>query len=86
MDDIAAPNKVENQLVDLYAQERLQDAVDEECASGGRIEMWPEHWEAAGGTEIWRCPYCGRLYLNPKGPPEQVTVYAVEQIGLPEQK
>ncbi len=81
MDDIAAPNEVEHQFISNRAQERLQDAVDAECAGTGQVEMWPEHWEAAGGTEVWRCVYCRRLYFDPKGPVDQVTVYVVERTG-----
>jgi hypothetical protein len=85
MDDIAAPNEVEHLLLDYQAKEQLQDLVDEECGSVGSVDMWPEHWKESGAVEVWKCPSCARLYVNPKGKPGDVVIYKIERIGLPEQ-
>lgn len=85
IDDIAAPNEVEHLLVSYRAMERLQDLVDEECGPSGSIDMWPEHWEESGAVDVWKCPICERLYVNPKGKPEDVVIYKIERIGLPDQ-
>jgi hypothetical protein len=69
-------------LLSDRCKEKLQDLVDDECASAGRIDMWPEHWEAAGALIVWRCSNCGRFYLNPLGDPGQVEVYALEGRGI----
>jgi hypothetical protein len=85
IDDIAAPNDVEHLLVNYRAMERLQDLVDEECAADGSIDLWPEHWEESGAVEVWKCPFCERLYVDPKAEPEDVVVYSIKRIGLPPQ-
>jgi len=82
MDDIAAPNEVEHLLLDYRAKERLQDLVDAECEESSSIDLWPEHWTESGAVEVWKCPVCGRLYVNPKGRPEDIVVYRQEQVGL----
>jgi hypothetical protein len=83
LDDIAAPNEVEHLLLSYRAKEKLQDLADEQCSAEGEIDMWPEHWEASGAVEAWRCFECGRLYVDPKGDPEQVVVYEIQQVGIP---
>jgi hypothetical protein len=82
MSDVASPNTIEHRLLSNRAWEKLQDLVDEECAKAGSIDSWPEHWEASGATDVWRCPECGRLYLNARDEPAKILVYKLEQTGL----
>lgn len=80
--DTAAPNDVEHILLSYSIMERLQDKVDNEVATHGSVDSWPEHWEESGAMEVWKCPECGRLYLNPRGETEKVVVYKLEKKGL----
>jgi hypothetical protein len=82
MTDVASPNDIEHLLLSYRAMEKLQDLVDSEAAKEGRIRMWPEHWEQAGAVDVWKCPDCGRLYLNVRGPASEVIVYRFEKKGL----
>jgi hypothetical protein len=82
MADTGQPNDVEHLLISCRSMERLQDLADEEVKKDGIIDMWPEHWEQSGASEIWKCLKCNRLYFNPKGPRTQIMVYAIEKTGI----
>jgi hypothetical protein len=82
MNDVAAPNAVEHLLLSYSAMERLQDLVDQEVSTNCEVNLWPEHWEAAGAVVVWKCPNCDRLYLNAKGPKENIVIYKIEKKGL----
>jgi hypothetical protein len=82
MSDVGSPNDMECLLISNRSIERLQDLVDEQVSRDGIVDEWPEHWEASGATEVWRCHNCNRLYFRPKGRPEDVVVYAIERVGL----
>jgi hypothetical protein len=82
MSDIGSPNDTEHLLISNRSMERLQDSVDAQVDRDGIIDEWPEHWEHSGGTEVWKCHVCKRLYVSPKGPPDQVVVYAIERVGF----
>jgi hypothetical protein len=81
MNDIASPNSVEHLLLSYSAMERLQDLVDQEVSTNGKVDLWPEHWEEAGAIVVWRCQDCARLYLNAKSQKEDVAVYKIEKKG-----
>jgi len=80
--DVAAPNDIEHLLLSYRAQERLENLADAEVRQEGEIRIWPELWEQAGAIVVWRCPNCGRLYLNARGPASDVLVYRFEKKGL----
>lgn len=82
MSDVASPNGVEGKYLDDYAQEKLQDLVDDEVKSSKEVDMWPEHWEDAGSTVVWKCPECKRLYFNATGDLDKITVYQIEKVEL----
>lgn len=82
MSNVGSPNGFECLLLTDRAVERLQDLVDAQVARDGVVDEWPEHWEASGAVEVWRCPACKRLFFAPKDRPEDVVVYAVERVGL----
>lgn len=82
MNDVAAPNVVEHLLLNYAAKELLQDLVDQEVTTNSQVDLWPEHWEEAGAIDVWKCPDCGRLYLNAKAGAENVMVYKIEKKGL----
>ena len=82
MTNVASPNEVEHVLLSDHAQERLQDLVDQEVSTNGKVDLWPEHWEEAGSIDVWKCQDCGRLYLNAKGKKEDVVVYKLEKKGI----
>ena len=86
MNDIAAPNQVEHLLLSSAAMEKLQDLVDGEVSSNREIELWPEHWEESGAISVWKCPDCGRLYLNVSEDADSVVVYKFEQKGVTEEQ
>ena len=82
MSDIGAPNDTENLLISNRSIELLQDLVDSQVQSDGIVDEWPEHWENSKALEVWKCYACNRLYVSPKGPPEQVIVYSIERVGI----
>ena len=86
MNDIASPNGVEGLYLNDYAQEKLQNLVDEEVRTNKEIEMWVEHWEDAGSVVVWKCPECERLYLNATGELKDIVVYKIEKKGLSEEE
>jgi hypothetical protein len=82
MSDSGSPNDTEHLLISNRSMEQLQDLVDGEVEKDGTVDMWPEHWEQSKALEVWKCYKCQRLYLNPKGPSEQVIVYSIEKVGI----
>jgi hypothetical protein len=82
MTNVASPNDVEHVLLSDRVQERLQDLVDQEVSTNGKVDLWPEHWEEAGSIDVWKCPDCGRLYFNATGKVEDIVVYNIEKKGL----
>jgi hypothetical protein len=82
--DVASPGRIVHYLLSAHAIERLQDAVDQEVATGGIVRLWPEHWEAAGTAEAWLCPECSRLYVGSLGirGGAPVRVFALERDGI----
>ncbi len=76
------PNDVECLLVPSRSIEKLQDLIDEEVATNGSVDMWPEHWEESGAIEVWRCRQCGRLYFNANKSRENIVVYNIEKTGI----
>lgn len=83
MDNMAFPNPIEYHVLSDAHRERLESLAQQECAAAGVIEGWPEHWEATA-VEVWKCPQCGRVYVNPTGPREEVVVYRRERVGMPD--
>ena len=63
MSDSGSPNDMEHLLISDRQVEVLQDLVDSEVAADGEVQMWPEHWEESGATEILKCEQCGRLHV-----------------------
>jgi hypothetical protein len=82
MSNVAFPNPIAYHVLSALDRERLENFADEECAANGVIDGWPEHWEATT-IEVWKCPQCHRVYVNPTGPPEEVVVYQHERVGMP---
>src|SRR5689334_11028518 len=82
LSDAASPNDIEHVLLSDSVVEKFQDLADEEVATAGVVDSWPEHWEDAGSIELWKCYNCHRLYMNVRGKPEDIIVYSVEQTGL----
>jgi hypothetical protein len=78
----AYPDNIQHVLLDAYAVEKLQDAVDEEVKESGVVDMWPEHWDSSGAIEVWKCLECERLHFYPKGDPKDALVYKLERKGL----
>ncbi|QDU20338.1 hypothetical protein [Urbifossiella limnaea] len=83
LDDIASPSPTVRHVLTDTGIEKLQDAVDQEVAENGIVDMWPEHWETAGTQEVWLCSACERLYIGVNGS-EPIRVYKLEQVGLNE--
>jgi len=79
--DVACPGRVVHYLLSAHAVERLQDAVDQEVATAGVVEGWPEHWDTARAAEAWLCPQCSRLYVG-VGSAGPVRVFALERVGI----
>ncbi len=82
MTNVASPNDIEHVLLSDRVSENLENLVDQECATVGSIDSWPEHWEESGAIDVWRCPVCERLYFNATGDPSEVVVYKIERKGL----
>jgi hypothetical protein len=82
MSNVASPNDMECLLLSNRQVERVQDLIDEQVRRDGIIDEWPEHWEASGAIEVWRCYKCKRLYFGATDRAEDIVVYAVERIGL----
>ena len=82
MTNIASPNDTEHLLVSDRSLERLQNLVDSEVARNGNVDEWPEHWENCNPHEVWMCGECRRLYFAPHGERDQITVYAIERVGV----
>lgn len=79
LSDSGSPNDMEHVLVSDRQVEALQDLVDNEVEADGEIQMWPEHWEESGATEIWKCEQCDRLHVM--GPDGRVShVYMREPV------
>ena len=84
MNNAAVPNGIEHILINDYAQELLETAVDNEVRRDGKVDFWPDHWEDVGAIVVWKCPQCNRLYLNADAPDSaNIQVYVLEQTGLP---
>jgi hypothetical protein len=82
LSNAGAPNDTDHVLLSNRVMERLQDLVDNEVETAGRIDSWPEHWADAGSIRVWKCHRCHRLYLNTAGEPEDIIVYSIERKGL----
>lgn len=82
--NVNSPNPIEHLLLNAKSIEKMQDISDAEVAKHGVIEMWPENWEAAGGTNIWHCFKCNRLYIGVEGKNDEILVYKYERTGIPQ--
>jgi len=82
MSDSGSPNETENLLISNKSIEVLQDLVDSQVEREGIVDEWPEHWERSHALVVWKCHMCKRLYISPKGSSKDVTVYAIETIGI----